>query len=138
MGGAASIPFDQVDAAMLEARVREEGSLFAEYADTIRDNRVDGATVHKYFAQGDEGAAALLDYLKVTDRLHRDKLMGMLKNAVTTMGGAAESAATASVATGRQELAVVDLSPRQQTAALTTQDAAAISPGKRSAYLLDN
>ena len=103
MGAAASIPLDQVDAPMLEKHVRQEGPLFAEYANTIHDNRIDGATVREYFAQGDEGAAALLDDLKVTNRLHRNKFMGMLKNAVA-IGGAAGSATAVLVPTGPQEL----------------------------------
>ena len=89
MGGGASTPFDQVDAAMLEEHVRQVGPLFAEYADAIRDKGVDGATVREHFAQGDEGVTALLDNLKVVNQLHRKKLTGMLKNVVAMGGGPA-------------------------------------------------
>jgi hypothetical protein len=89
MGGGASTPFDQVDAAMLEEHVRQLGPLFAEYADAIRDNGVDGATVREYFAQGEEGVTALLADLEVADRLRRKQLTGMRKNVVAMGGGPA-------------------------------------------------
>ena len=88
--GASATAIQQIDAATLAEAVRKIGPAYAEYAETIESNGIDGLMLTEYRAGG--GVDSLLDDMEVTKPLHRKKLASMLAPLLSAAAPAAASA----------------------------------------------